>query len=98
MRASKCLMAVTSHVSASQNRSMPAWPPLNGTDRPFDGVGIQFDAAIGEEQDQAIPIFGNVFQGLAVGDLAVTRARFWASQISKAAMMGFERSCRAARR
>ena len=36
------------------------------------------------------------FRASPVGDFAETRARFWASQSSKASVMGFERSCRAA--
>ena len=32
----------------------------DGTDGAFDGVVIEFDAAVTEEQDQPIPVFGNV--------------------------------------
>lgn len=37
----------------------------NRADRSLHGVGIQLDAAILEEQDQPVPVFGDVFQGLA---------------------------------
>jgi len=37
----------------------------DGSDGAFDGVGILFDAAVTEEQDQPIPAFGNVFQGFS---------------------------------
>ena len=39
----------------------------NGTDCAFDGIVIDFDAAITEEQAKSIPVFGDVFQGLARG-------------------------------
>lgn len=31
-------------------------------DRAFDGVAVHLDAAIGQEQDQPAPIFGDVFE------------------------------------
>ena len=34
----------------------------DGTDSAFDGVVIDFDAAVTEKQDQPVPVFGNVFQ------------------------------------
>lgn len=37
----------------------------DGTDRAFDGVVVEFDATILEEQDQPVPVFGDVFQGLS---------------------------------
>jgi hypothetical protein len=37
----------------------------DGTDCALDGVGIQFDATVVEEQDQPVPVFGDVFQGLS---------------------------------
>ena len=37
----------------------------DGTDGALDGVGIQFDAAVVEEQDQPVPVFGDVFQGFS---------------------------------
>ena len=37
----------------------------DGPDGAFDGVVIEFDTTVTEEQDQPIPVFGNVFQGLS---------------------------------
>lgn len=36
----------------------------NRADRPFHSVGIQLDAVIVEERDQAVPVLGDVFEGL----------------------------------
>lgn len=35
------------------------------TDGALDGVGIQFDATVVEEQDQPVPVFCDVFQGFS---------------------------------
>lgn len=37
----------------------------DGTDGALNGVGIQFDAAVVEEEDQPIPVFGDVFQSVS---------------------------------
>ena len=46
----------------------------DGADCAFHGVAVHFDASISEEQDQAIPVFGDVFEGSSGwrfgGDLA----------------------------
>ena len=47
----------------------------DGADGPLDGVAIELDPAIGQEQAQAVPVFGDVLQGLAQGDFVATRAR-----------------------
>jgi len=47
----------------------------NRSDCPLDGVAVHLDAAIVEEEAEAIPVFGDVFQGRPSGDLAERRAR-----------------------
>lgn len=37
----------------------------DGTDCALDGIAVHLDAAIAEEQDQPVPIFGDVFEGFA---------------------------------
>lgn len=37
----------------------------DGADGALDSVGIQFNAAIFEEEDQPGPVFGDVFQGFS---------------------------------
>lgn len=37
----------------------------NGTDAAFDGVAVDLDATVVEEQDQSAQVFGDVFEGLA---------------------------------
>ena len=37
----------------------------NWTDRPLNGVGIQFDAPVVKEQDQPVPVFCDIFQSLS---------------------------------
>jgi hypothetical protein len=44
----------------------------DGADGAFDGVVIEFYAAVVQEQDQPIPVFGDVFQGLSVPNLRMT--------------------------
>ena len=36
----------------------------DGPDRAFNGITVHFDATFGQEQDQAIPVFGHVFEGM----------------------------------
>ena len=36
-----------------------------GTDGALDWIVVEFDAAIGEEQAQPVPVFGDVFQGFS---------------------------------
>ncbi len=35
----------------------------DGTDGAFDGIVVELNATVGKEQAQAIPVFGDVFQG-----------------------------------
>lgn len=37
----------------------------NWTDRPLDGVVLEFDATVVEEPAQPVPVFGNLFQSLS---------------------------------
>ena len=37
----------------------------DGTYGAFDGIVVEFDATVVEEPAQAIPVFGDVFQGLS---------------------------------
>src|SRR6056297_1292481 len=37
----------------------------NRADGAFDGVAVEFDAAVGQEQGQTVPVFGDVFESLA---------------------------------
>lgn len=46
----------------------------DGADGPFDAVIIHLDAPVCEEQDQPVPVFGDVFAS-PVRDLAETWAR-----------------------
>ncbi len=34
-------------------------------DAAFDGIVVDLDAAVGQEQGQAVPVFGDVFEGFA---------------------------------
>lgn len=70
----------------------------NGADGSFDGVAVHLDAPVCQEQAEAIPVFGNVFERLAERRLDETLARLAVSQAPKAAINGAERSCLAARR
>jgi hypothetical protein len=36
-----------------------------GPDRTFHGITVHFDAVVGQVQNQAIPVFGHVFEGAA---------------------------------
>ena len=37
----------------------------DGADRAFDGIIVDFDAAVTEEHAQPVPVFGDVFQGFS---------------------------------
>ena len=37
----------------------------DGPDHAFHGITVHFDATVGQEQDQAIPVFGHVFESEA---------------------------------
>ena len=37
----------------------------DGADRSFNGIVVEFDAAIVEDKTEAAPVFGDVFQGLS---------------------------------
>lgn len=37
----------------------------DGADGAFDGIVVEFDAAIAEEPAQPIPVFGDVFEGFS---------------------------------
>jgi hypothetical protein len=37
----------------------------DGADRAFDGITVHLGAAIGQKQDQPIPVFGDVFERVA---------------------------------
>ncbi len=37
----------------------------DGADRAFHGVAVHLDAAIAQEQDQPVPVLGDVFEGFA---------------------------------
>lgn len=39
----------------------------DGADGSFDGIVIDLDTAVGQEQGQAVPVFGDVFEGLSEG-------------------------------
>ena len=47
----------------------------NWTDRPLDGVVVEFDATVVKDQDQPVPVFCDVFQGLS--GRRVTRHHPW---------------------
>jgi hypothetical protein len=62
----------------------------DGPDRAFHGITVRFDATVGQERDQAIPVFGYVFEGEA--------CRGFDSQILKVATFGADFCCRVAKR
>jgi hypothetical protein len=37
----------------------------NRSDRAFHGIAVHFDATVDQEQDQAIPVFRDIFEGEA---------------------------------
>ena len=37
----------------------------DGSDGAFDGVVVAFDATVFEEEDQPVPVFGDIFQGFS---------------------------------
>ncbi len=47
----------------------------NRPNGPLDAVVVDLDAAVGQEELQSIPVFGDVGQCLADRDFVATRAR-----------------------
>jgi hypothetical protein len=46
-----------------------------GLDGPLDAIVVDPDAAIGQEELQAVPVFGDVAKASPSGDFVATRAR-----------------------
>lgn len=70
----------------------------DGTNRPFDGIGVEFDAAVIEDARQAF----SSRERVANGSASVLRPDIWESCASshsrKASIVGLEKDRRSARR